>query len=494
MPRSSCGTPSSSQIACSGSSIATSVTKSPVPVSSAVGGLASSRGHGSGYSVCSAGSASAVSQHARCAVAGRDLHHRRVGGAFGQSARTAVGENAPRGRRRMSPGNGTCSQPTSPVSGAAGPRDSGYQDLRVDMAGRVKDCCRWALFGQSAPVHDYRPAARFLDRADVMRNVQVGKAVLASLAPVEPNPPSRVRHTKAGAYPAGVSGLRYLPAVQRPFPDTFSRSAGPPVRTLARQRAARQLLHVTGKGCLAWRNLDGTAAVGPRNGPRATPEVTYNHRWGGWGSNHDRRIMRSTAPRSVRATCTDATDPGIDGTRCTGIIRRAGPRTGPRSRPNVLSSCYNAQPQLGCSCSWVPTRHCPDQVPGVAVQPIAVRPFSLSVATPVTRRLVRSCSLDHLADNTHGARRRGQAPRAGPGVHGPDVLAPAKSAQSGQRRKPAAAVSGLSRIERSFTDTRSGRGCIRLVWRSEQSEPSASCRPLFLPVSSWSSSRTLSAW
>jgi hypothetical protein len=34
------------------------------------------------------------------------------------------------------------------------------------------------LFGQPAPVHDYRPAARFLDRADVMRNVQVGKAVL----------------------------------------------------------------------------------------------------------------------------------------------------------------------------------------------------------------------------------------------------------------------------------------------------------------------------
>jgi len=67
-------------------------------------------------------------------------------------------------------------------------------------------------------------------------------------------------------------------------------------------------------------------------------------RLGGAGGarTHDRRIMRSTAPRSVRATCTDATDPGIDGTRCTGIIRRAGPRTGPRSRPNVLSSCYNA--------------------------------------------------------------------------------------------------------------------------------------------------------
>src|SRR3974377_1609806 len=75
----------------------------------------------------------------------------------------------------------------------------------------------------------------------------------------------------------------------------------------------------------------------------------------------------------------------------------------------------------------------------------AVRPLSLPVATPVTRRLVRSSSLDHLADDGQAARRRGRAPRgASPGLHGPDVLAPANSAQSGPRRKPAAAVSGLA--------------------------------------------------
>ena len=34
------------------------------------------------------------------------------------------------------------------------------------------------------------------------------------------------------------------------------------------------------------------------------------------------------------------------------------------------------------------------------------RPLSLPVATPVTRRLVRSSSLDHLADNAQAARRR----------------------------------------------------------------------------------------
>ena len=84
----------------------------------------------------------------------------------------------------------------------------------------------------------------------------------------------------------------------------------------------------------------------------------------------------------------------------------------------------------------------------------AVQPLSLPVATPVTRRLVRSSSLDHLADDGQAARRRGRAPRAeSPGVHGPDVLAPANSVPSGhQRRKPAATVSGRSRIDR-FLDS-----------------------------------------
>jgi hypothetical protein len=35
-----------------------------------------------------------LSQHARGTMARRDLHHRRINGAFGQGARTALDENA----------------------------------------------------------------------------------------------------------------------------------------------------------------------------------------------------------------------------------------------------------------------------------------------------------------------------------------------------------------------------------------------------------------
>jgi hypothetical protein len=53
----------------------------------------------------------------------------------------------------------------------------------------------------------------------------------------------------------------------------------------------------------------------------------------------------------------------------------------------------------------------------------AVRPLSLPAATPVTRRLVRSSSLDRLADNTQAARRRGRASRPkAPACTGPNVV------------------------------------------------------------------------
>jgi hypothetical protein len=55
-------------------------------------------------------------------------------------------------------------------------------------------------------------------------------------------------------------------------------------------------------------------------------------------------------------------------------------------------------------------------------------PLSLPVATPVTRRLVRSSSLDHLADDAHAARRQRRAPRA----KSPDM----QSRTSCLRRKP----------------------------------------------------------
>jgi hypothetical protein len=72
----------------------------------------------------------------------------------------------------------------------------------------------------------------------------------------------------------------------------------------------------------------------------------------------------------------------------------------------------------------------------------AVRPLSLPVATPVTRRLVRSSSLDHLADDGQAARRQGRAPRAkSPGMHGPNVvsLAQAKAAIGPRTRCPCTA-------------------------------------------------------
>ena len=65
----------------------------------------------------------------------------------------------------------------------------------------------------------------------------------------------------------------------------------------------------------------------------------------GGARTHDRRIMRSTAPRTERPTCTDDTDHGTDGTDHAGIIWRAGPRTGPRPRhpgPLVLLLCVTS--------------------------------------------------------------------------------------------------------------------------------------------------------
>jgi AcrR family transcriptional regulator len=50
----------------------------------------------------------------------------------------------------------------------------------------------------------------------------------------------------------------------------------------------------------------------------------------GGARTHDRRIMRSSASCTIRASCTDGTGYRIHGSRCAGIIRRAGPRTGPR--------------------------------------------------------------------------------------------------------------------------------------------------------------------
>ena len=53
-------------------------------------------------------------------------------------------------------------------------------------------------------------------------------------------------------------------------------------------------------------------------------------------------LTRSTAPGTVRASCTDGTDHRADSSHHAGIIWRAGPRTGPRPRlrrPAILLQC-----------------------------------------------------------------------------------------------------------------------------------------------------------
>ena len=57
------------------------------------------------------------------------------------------------------------------------------------------------------------------------------------------------------------------------------------------------------------------------------------------------RYTRGPRPGCARASCTDSTGNNTDGARCAGIIRRPGPRTGPRPRlcvPAILLLCVNA--------------------------------------------------------------------------------------------------------------------------------------------------------
>jgi hypothetical protein len=54
-----------------------------------------------------------------------------------------------------------------------------------------------------------------------------------------------------------------------------------------------------------------------------------------WSSSppSDLRITRGMLPARTRPSCTDSTSHCIDDTRCAGITRQPGPRTGPRSTP-----------------------------------------------------------------------------------------------------------------------------------------------------------------
>src|SRR5262249_19515475 len=60
------------------------------------------------------------------------------------------------------------------------------------------------------------------------------------------------------------------------------------------------------------------------------------------------RITRGTRPGRARASCTDSTGHRTDGTRGAGIIRRPGPRTGPRLTPLRASRLATARDFTEC--------------------------------------------------------------------------------------------------------------------------------------------------
>jgi hypothetical protein len=133
-----------------------------------------------------------------------------------------------------------------------------------------------------------------------------------------------------GSFPYGSPDRRRHPAFRRPRTrvngagtiDTFVGS-----RTLAREVSA---MH----SALAIRTFRIFIQMDPGGA--------------GGARTHDRRIMRSKAPRTERSTCTDDTDHCTDGTHHAGIIWCAGPRTGPRPRrpcPLVLLLCVTSPKQ-----------------------------------------------------------------------------------------------------------------------------------------------------
>jgi DNA recombination-mediator protein A len=100
------------------------------------------------------------------------------------------------------------------------------------------------------------------------------------------------------ACPAGVDGLRYLPGVQSPLPDTLIGTnlhvSGTGSGGLSADRSrlhvdairlARVLLNVTGFSARHAVTAARRRALVPRPGPRLGKEKQSLRRWGGWDSN-----------------------------------------------------------------------------------------------------------------------------------------------------------------------------------------------------------------
>jgi len=86
-----------------------------------------------------------------------------------------------------------------------------------------------------------------------------------------------------------------------------------------------------------------------RTRPSSSPATARSGRWGrlppsGLGTGERVRtaglpFTRSTVPCCTCAACTYSTGYRADGTCCAGIIRRAGPRTGPRRIRRPVTEC-----------------------------------------------------------------------------------------------------------------------------------------------------------
>jgi hypothetical protein len=95
----------------------------------------------------------------------------------------------------------------------------------------------------------------------------------------------------------------------------------------------------------------------------------------------DLRITRGTRRACARASCTDSTGHRTDGTRGAGIIRRPGPRTGPRRDPasSILLLCVNVADDMD-------PRPLADRAPGPTVDLYAAT-HTVRLATPGSAEL-----------------------------------------------------------------------------------------------------------
>jgi hypothetical protein len=136
---------------------------------------------------------------------------------------------------------------------------------------------------------------------------------------------------------------------------------------------SRKLLYMTGKVL----DVAAPSNVPPTSLHEPTPNVGITAGGAGRARTHDRRMTRGTLSCLTCASCTDITGHRTDRTRWAGIIRRRGPRTGPRpkaSRMRGLRRCATPRTirllRLACRLQVVRSR-APNVLAAQMAQPIA---------------------------------------------------------------------------------------------------------------------------